>query len=1568
MKKILSFLLVLTMFLSLVPTAFAQSNVSGTTENSNSESEIVQDGGLGSLIANSLAEQEEEDDTNIENKILDVTMDGNVATVSFNNNVDAKIIVAIYDEKTNLMKGSGIETFEPHSETGEVTIDIDTMPEHYVIRAFLLDINNRPLHSSFESNYYTTEHQEFLATTINDFEDETILSFDGSVDNNFAVFNENTIIIDETATTNILISSDIDNATYVFTNADKTLSGLKVGDVFYYTATNDECIAGKVASNTTDGTYTTIVSEQDVALDEVFSFAKIDTTGNGEGAEVDTADADEGVTYEGEYSSSTYASVNVSSGITQVYSIDHEFKDKNANDDKQGTATVKFVGSMGISITFDLEVKLSGKNFFVDFHMKEQLTYEGSVTGKISSKQYTLSTVHIPTGIAGLRLETKIKFVVSVSASITFSATQESTVGFKIDSKGCHNTSKPSTIDTDIKLSGKFYVGLILDPKVKVFNKLIELGVEGEAGVEVVVETRNRTDTDTQKHLCSTCAQGSVNLVFNFKVTFKLKLLFIKSSSEFPVWDAKLKVHEFYISDTLGFGKGVCPNDSYKITIQVVDSNSNALSGAAVGSLTTNSKGQVQNFYKAGKHTVSVSKSGYTTKSQSFTATGPSTITITLNSSGQSSGGSVSTVVDSGVLTANKNISWKLYSNGTLTISGKGAITFPSTNANSSPWYNRQDIKKVVINNGITSIGRFAFWYCRSLTSITIPSSVTTINEYAFSRCHSLTSVTIPNSVTSIGDGAFKFCYSLTSITLPKSITSISYETFMYCNKLAKVTILGNITSVGDRAFCACSNLTSISIPVSVTYFGENAFDDCYKLTDVYYAGTATQWGKINGIAGSCLPLMGTIVHYNSTGPAASVSTLSLRDKTAVASVGANTENLAAVTEATPDYCYTTQAQELVPNTPYVLMVLKGDETSYSVDTDSLLYITDSTADEAGNIEFTYYTDSEEDFVALMFGACNHDVGDWTVINEPTQTETGLKAQFCNKCGEAINNEVIPATFPEGLEYSIADGKVTITKYTGTATALEIPATIEGYPVVEIGNDSLRYCRDLEYVSIPEGVTRIGGRAFEQCNSLETIVIPSTVTSISNYAFTGCMALKDVELPEGLTFLGDGVFAECYALESITIPDGITVLNKDLFRNCTSLKSVTFSKNIKTIITGAFNGCTALKDVYYSGNKSEWQKAKIEDNNAPLASATINYGEELPASGKITVFVSGGTGFTVSVNNSSARPQGTYFSNSSIAIGSQITLTAYTMGSNDFIAWVNPSDGKILSSSLAYTFYSSGNDNFIAMFKSDIEGFNMVTFYNDKAKQQVDVQYYSATDSITFPYTDPVAAGWIFKGWNMSEAEIQAELAAGNDVTVTPVWEKELVYVNLNITGGTASGATNATGQYLANNAVTVTADAAPAGKKFAYWTDGTGTIKSYETTYKFYPAADITLTAVFVDEGTAIEYKVLASVDTFIANTYGQFNTSWYVPTEQNGYTFIGAGLIAVNSTKYNESTFVHGTSDSNVYDKTSSSTAPSGTYIWTGPVYSGETWYCKAWVQYKDASGNIQTVYSDLFTAVKE
>ena len=183
--------------------------------------------------------------------------------------------------------------------------------------------------------------------------------------------------------------------------------------------------------------------------------------------------------------------------------------------------------------------------------------------------------------------------------------------------------------------------------------------------------------------------------------------------------------------------------------------------------------------------------------------------------------------------TCGNNLTWKLYSGGELVISGSGDMTNWSFYT-SVPWYNYQSsIKTVIIEDGVTSIGDYAFYKCESLTSVDLPDGVTSIGNYVFAYCNSLTSIDLPDSVTSIGDFAFSNSTKLTTIDIPDSVTSIGEWAFAGCTSLTSIELPDSVTSIGDDAFYWCTSLTSIDIPDSVTSFGEYAFYKCESLTSI---------------------------------------------------------------------------------------------------------------------------------------------------------------------------------------------------------------------------------------------------------------------------------------------------------------------------------------------------------------------------------------------------------------------------------------------------------------------------------------------------------------------------------------------------------------------------------------------------------------------------------------------------------------------------------------------------------------------------------------------------------------
>ena len=194
--------------------------------------------------------------------------------------------------------------------------------------------------------------------------------------------------------------------------------------------------------------------------------------------------------------------------------------------------------------------------------------------------------------------------------------------------------------------------------------------------------------------------------------------------------------------------------------------------------------------------------------------------------------------------TCGDKLTWSLSDDGTLTISGTGKMKDYGDNYGMSvaPWYvGSSQVKTVIIEDGVTSIGDRAFDGCTKLTRVVIPDSVTSIGYSSFRGCYSLPSVAIPDSVTSIGDSAFAYCKVLTGITLSGSVTSIGSCAFQSCDSLTSVTMQNGVTDIGDNAFTYCKNLTSVTIPNSVKTIGTSAFYNCAGLTRVTIPSSVTR-------------------------------------------------------------------------------------------------------------------------------------------------------------------------------------------------------------------------------------------------------------------------------------------------------------------------------------------------------------------------------------------------------------------------------------------------------------------------------------------------------------------------------------------------------------------------------------------------------------------------------------------------------------------------------------------------------------------------------------------------------
>lgn len=175
------------------------------------------------------------------------------------------------------------------------------------------------------------------------------------------------------------------------------------------------------------------------------------------------------------------------------------------------------------------------------------------------------------------------------------------------------------------------------------------------------------------------------------------------------------------------------------------------------------------------------------------------------------------------------------------------------------------------------------------------------------------------------------------------------------------------------------------------------------------------------------------------------------------------------------------------------------------------------------------------------------------------------------------------APAPESdFEYGVDNGTAAITKYKGAGGAVEIPATLGGYPV-----------------------TAIGMHAFVECTSLKSVSMPESMTGIGNSAFIGCTGLESVKLPAGLKSIGEKAFYSCTSLTSVVVPDKVTSIESLAFFGCLKLESITVPAGITTLASSFVYGCTNLKKIEFKGTQAQWNALLIDPNTLPAGVSIV---------------------------------------------------------------------------------------------------------------------------------------------------------------------------------------------------------------------------------------------------------------------------------------------------------------------------------------------------------------------------
>ena len=464
------------------------------------------------------------------------------------------------------------------------------------------------------------------------------------------------------------------------------------------------------------------------------------------------------------------------------------------------------------------------------------------------------------------------------------------------------------------------------------------------------------------------------------------------------------------------------------------------------------------------------------------------------------------------------------------------------------------DVYKVVMEDGITQIGNYAFAYCHNLSEIVFSNTLESIGSYAFYDNRSYSELTLPNTVTSIGSYAFARGYQFVKINIPDSVLTIGSNAFyreeaenhidpeftveFYYNKgviaanildgqhIHHIIVDDYIHTVGDNAFSNCANLQDVILPDTIAVFGNNCFLNDNSIT--------VDIDKVDGLVDNeiyreKLSGVGTVKVTNTN-----IGEYAFYGNTTIQTV------ITTDVDTIFDYAFShnsaLQKVEIVGDT---------DISKYAFsDLAKLQYV-----NITGNTDIGDYAFSNDIALLKTVVTGSSNVGNYSFYN-------------CN----SMTDFVIDGTIVRIGEHAFDGCKA--------LKAMALPTTVN-----YIGSYAFYDCNSMKSINIPNGIEKILSHTFYGCASLGSIEVPNSVIAIEDYAFYGCVVATDITLSNQCKTIGEAAFYNCKALTELNIPDSVTSIGAYAFRSCGAITELVFSDNVDQIGACAFYDCNGLKTV-----------------------------------------------------------------------------------------------------------------------------------------------------------------------------------------------------------------------------------------------------------------------------------------------------------------------------------------------------------------------------------------------------
>ena len=609
----------------------AENEQQDTTYLNTDDIELESQDSVGEMLAEDLESVYAEQEENSGYNIFNIDVKDRTATVQYEALENATLVVSAYDETTNQMVASASKSV--NKDETAVDLELGDLPQYYILKGFIVDSETlQPLTKEFKSELYTQGMQEFLQKTTDDFSEDRVLNFDDDKSNNFAVYNQNTIVIEQEATKNQLISADAEKNIYVFENVDTNMLSLQKDDVLSYEKEDGMVLIVKVSTIDVEGTTVTI-SGQNADTEDVFDYVKIDSEAGMENVAIDNSNLEDGVEYTGMIEDSadvpkTYSENANDSQTDALVANESEVGASNGEGSNKLSAEFKLENpknkddegiSASVSGKVNIELKNSTKLYIAQDHQYVEVKFDYSLGLNISIKMEV--DAKIPLGkfsfapIPGLKIGLTPSVVLKVSGKLSLEGKLKGCIGVRISvQEGITNLTSNPKWSGNIKFEATLFIGISLKPEIDLINeKVVELSFEGEVGAEIKSTQEVINSSKSVRHECKSCLDGEIS--GKESATFKAKFLNLKGATFARTFEINQKLTDFYYSfDYDEFGFTECPHKTYAVTVLVLDKEKNPIKEAVISCNSTNyqtdENGKAKFYIAAGTYTISAAKQG----------------------------------------------------------------------------------------------------------------------------------------------------------------------------------------------------------------------------------------------------------------------------------------------------------------------------------------------------------------------------------------------------------------------------------------------------------------------------------------------------------------------------------------------------------------------------------------------------------------------------------------------------------------------------------------------------------------------------------------------------------------------------------------------------------------------------------------------------------------------------------------------------------------------------------------------------------------------------------------------